>query len=51
MLKNSGDKVHEINSFFGVGHTELLSSRESILEFCTTFDSNKGKFYVQVSIW
>ncbi|OUR97040.1 hypothetical protein A9Q84_11960 [Halobacteriovorax marinus] len=51
MLNSSGDKVHEINSIFGVGHTELLSSRESILEFYTTFDSNKGKFFVQVSIW
>lgn len=51
MLNKSGDNVHEINSVFGVGHTELLSSRESVLEFYTTFESNKGEFFVQVSIW
>ncbi|WP_127715775.1 response regulator [Halobacteriovorax sp. HLS] len=51
MLIDVGDPVQEINSVFGVGHTELLSSRESILEFYSTFESNKGQFYVQVSVW
>jgi CheY-like chemotaxis protein len=51
MLNKSGDFVNQINSVFGVGHTELLSSRESIIEFYTTFASNKGNFFVQVSIW
>lgn len=51
MLKENDDPVYEINSVFGVGHTELLSSRESLLEFFTTFTSNKGEFFVQVSIW
>lgn len=51
MLIESGDPVNQINSVFGVGHTELLSSRESIIEFYTRFTSNKGDFFVQVSIW
>jgi CheY-like chemotaxis protein len=51
MLKDTGDPVYEINSVFGVGHTELLSSRESIIEFYTTFNSSKGQFFVQVSAW